>query len=426
MSVWGKFRGAMASHHIAGLAAFLALGCSGGEVKIVDPPPTGSSGLKITIAPEPADQSFAQLLGWTSGIPGAEIRVTPLDSTVGRSQTFTADASGSASVSGLAPEQYVVEARRLLSASELAKFGTGRDPTGFAGRGTIHVSPTVSSAIVTIPASRRRSLLINEVSWQAVFQALPDGATYYDNGFIEMYNNSDTIIHLDGMTIGQPINIFRNYPDFPCSMFERFRNDATGIWAQVIFVFPGAGQDYPLAPGKLVVVAQDAIDHSGIFPGLPDLSGAAFEFTGRPGDVDNPASANLISRGGYTAPHGMLNMSLGGTIFVAAPVNFADLESGRDPRNDNVLSKFPAATILDTFSTVFPNDDYPENPYCSELVNRAFDRETGKFFSESRGSFQISQSRRSIGVTADSRPIVQSTRSSAMDFVNGPFSPGRM
>jgi hypothetical protein len=407
------------------LVPVLVVACSGGEVKVVEPPPPGASSLTITIAPDPADIGAAQALGWSAGIPGAEVKVSPVDSTLGSTQTLTSSAAGTVTVSGLKEATYLVETRRPFSSSDLAKSGVG-DADGFAGRSFIQVSPSVPATTVLVPASRRRSLLIEEFSWYPVL--LPGGTGYYDGGFIELYNNSDTTVYLDGMTIGQPMEIFNNFdPPFQCSTFETYRNDPTGIWAQMHFMFPGTGRDYPLAPGRLTVVAQDAIDHRAIYPGLPDLSGAQFEFLG-PADVDNPASVNLIDRSYDSGnPHGMTHIASGGTFFLASKVDHSQLATGRDPRSSRIIYKYPASTILDLFSTVFAVNGHPEWPYCSELVNKAFDREFGRFLTgDDTTEFKFSEVRKIIGTTADGRPIVQSSRSSAADFVKGPLTPGRM
>jgi hypothetical protein len=420
------------SWRVAASFILVTSGCSGGDVKIVDPPPPPESKLTLTITPDAADASAAQQLGWSAGIPGAEVKLAPTDSTLGSPQTFTSSSSGLVTVAGLKDGRYVADVKRALSSQELAKLGSAPDVRGFAGRGIVQVSVASSSAVVSIPASRRRSLLINEFSWRALLDIGTLG--YYDNGFIELYNNSDTTIYLDGISIGQSISIFRDFPNFPCSMFESLRNDPAGIWSFFHFMFPGSGHDYPVQPGKLVVIAQDAIDHSGFYPGLPDLRNADFELLG-PSDVDNPTVPNLIDRS-YDSPasaaHGMTGFPSGGTFFIAAPVDLNSLPRQRDPRFERVYWRFPSNTILDVFSTIY--DDKTEafltsqfGPICPQLVNTAFDREMGRFFGpDDKTDFKYSESRKVIGTTADGRAILQATRSSATDFTKAPFSPGRL
>jgi hypothetical protein len=432
--VWSFEHIPAASGWRSAVASLLLLSaCAGGDVKIVEPPPTGGSTLTITITADAADAPAAQQLGWSAGIPGAEVRVAPADSTVSSSKLYTSSSSGQVTLPDVKDGFYTIDVKRALSSQELAKLGAAPDVRGFVGKASIQISAASKSATVTIPASRRRSLIFNEVSWRV----LCDIGTlcYYENGFMELYNNSDTTIYLDGITIGLAMDTFRDFQNFPCSMFESLRNDPAGIWTLYHHMFPGTGHDHPLRSGALVTIAQDAIDHSVFYPGLPDLRNADFEFRG-PSDVDNPVVPDMINRS-YDSPpaaagHGMFNIPSGGAFFLATPVDLNSLPRQRDPRNERVYWRFPANSILDVFSTVY--DETVEatsraqfGPLCPQLVNNAFERETGAFFgSDDKTDFKNSASRKVIGTTEDGRAILQSTRSSAVDFVKGPFSLGRL
>jgi len=83
--------------------------------------------------------------------------------------------------------------------------------------------------------------------------------------------------------------------------------------------FPGAGQDYPMAPGQVVTIALDAIDHSQAHPSLPDLSRADFELEGS-ADADNPDVPNLPAAGAWSNSRGHGMLASDGTIrFLALP-----------------------------------------------------------------------------------------------------------
>ena len=64
----------------------LLVACGGGTRDLVEPPPTERD-LVLTIKPDPLDASTAQKLGWGTGIPGAEVTVTPVGAE--ESRTFT-------------------------------------------------------------------------------------------------------------------------------------------------------------------------------------------------------------------------------------------------------------------------------------------------------------------------------------------------
>ncbi|HET7039665.1 MAG TPA: hypothetical protein VFH97_07245, partial [Gemmatimonadales bacterium] len=144
--------------------------------------------------------------------------------------------------------------------------------------------------------------------------------------YVELYNNSDTTIPLTGKVIARSQPLFRNYsPPKTCPETEQWRNDPDGIWASYFDKFPSA----TLAPGQTVVVATDGIDHSGIVPGMQNLTGATFEFIGSP-DVDNPSVPNMVPSGLREFGAGLLGHGWSlygepGAVFVAESLTVSAL-----------------------------------------------------------------------------------------------------
>jgi hypothetical protein len=415
----------------AWFATIACFACSGGERTVVEPPPPTTAVLTLTIQPDPEDVQVAQLLGWANGIPGADVKVTPADSNLGTTQSFTSNVVGVVSIPDAKAGVYVVEVQRLFTSAEAAKLGQSPSATGFVGRATINSSGGTFAFSVAVPASKRRSLIFNEISWRAGSPGLGE-CCFNDNGFLEVYNNSDTTIYLDGITVGESYNLFYEYPAIPCSVSYPFLTDPLGVWALWHYMFPGNGRDNPLKPGGLVTIAQDAIDHRELYPtaqGLPDLRGADFEFIG-PVDVDNPTVPNMIDRS-YDSIQGdgLPSIYSGGTFFLALPLSLDSLPRMTDPRSGNTRRwwRFPASSILDFFITYVQGPDPSGLKFCSPLAAPNFDREPGAFFGyDDLTEFRFSESRKRIGTTADGRAILQHTRSSAADFTKGLISPGKM
>ncbi|APF19212.1 DUF4876 domain-containing protein [Caldithrix abyssi] len=122
------------------------------------------------------------------------------------------------------------------------------------------------------------SLVINEI----YYCGPKNKAFYFYDQFIELYNNSDTTVYLDGLIL--------------CRGLQRHKPNMDSVdYVQVtyIFQFPGepkVGREYPVAPHQYVVVAQDAIDHSQYIDTALDLSDADWEFYNPYGaEIDNPA-----------------------------------------------------------------------------------------------------------------------------------------
>ncbi len=401
------------------LALLTGFGCAGGERTIVEPPPPPSTDFVLTAQVDPEDLAAAQQLGWGSVIPTAEVRITPADSSAA-TQIFTTTKNGTADLGKLKAGKYLAEVRRLLSNAEISTIPGTSGIVAFVGADTIDNSSGTLAGPVSVPASRRRSLVINESSWRVGYDG---GLPYQNGGYFELYNNSDTTIYLDGISIGFAFNIFRDGTALPCESSEAMRNDPTGVWSLYHQIFPGAGHDYPLKPGGLVTVAQDAIDHRPYYSGMPDLRGANFEFVG-PADIDNPTVPNMIDKS-YDSlnDHGMPPLASGYTIFLALPVDFDALPKRGDPRagNSRQWSQYPATSILDAFSTTFAQSDFA---ICPEMINKKFDRRLGFFQGQDdRTDFLYSPSRKVIGTTVDGRSILQDTRTSATDFVKGPVTP---
>jgi hypothetical protein len=401
-----------------------AAACSGGEKTIVEPPPPPAGSATIAIVPEATDASISQALGWTTGIPNAEITLSNSSIT----KSFTANASGVASLSGVDAGRYWIEVKRVFTASELSKVPASSGSLGFVGGDSITV-PSVATALnLSIPASRRRSLVISEYAWGV---GLIFGfANYPDGGYFELYNNSDSTIYLDGMGIGFAFDILVDggIQSTKCTTTEPLRNDPLGLWVLNHQMFPGSGREHPVAPGGMVTIAQDAIDHRPIFPNMPDLRNADFEFTA-PSDVDNPAVPNMIDRSldNSISNHGLPIESSGAPLVLFAPVDLSALPRMKDPRNERLWWRIPADHVLDVSTRVPPVArilDGSALQWCNPIMAKNFDRQPGPFiYGDESISFTFSPQRKVIGMTADGRRILQDTGNSAVDFARLPVTP---
>jgi len=408
---------------LSGAILLLSMSCSGGEVKIVEPPPPPQTGVNLTVIADPEDAANAQQLGWASGIPAAEIRITPEDSSTA-SQSFTTGSAGTVNLGAISVGRYIIEVRRVLNPVEMAKTGTGTGVTGFIARQTVAIGATSATIVVPTPASRRRSLVINEVAWRVGYAG---GLSYRNGGYFELYNNADTTVYLDGIAIGLPFDLEIAITTVSCQQSESMREDPAGVWVKDHQIFPGKGRDYPLQPGQIVTVAQDAIDHGPFYAGMPDLRRADFEFAGL-ADVDNPTVPNMIDKSfDPTDGSGLVMKSDGGPLlFLALPVNLDALPRMNDPRgNGRRWWRYPASAVLDVFAGR-SKESYGFT-FCAQVIHPNFDRQHGIFrTTDDKTDFLFSPARKVIGMTADGRRILQHSRHSAADFVRGPVTPLRL
>ncbi len=403
------------------LVLLAAVACTG-STEIVTPPPPPASGFTLRFVPEPEDGATAAALGWGSGLPGLAVTLTPADSSR-PARAFTSEGDGTVAIPDLVAGDYIVEASRWLTAAERAELAGGDDGDGFATRTVLRTGTGVGSTTIAVPASRRRSLVISE--WAFNVGQTPGLGGYTNGGFLELYNNADTTVFLDGVVVVKGLDQEFESAAFPCSAFRQYASDAAGIWSLAYQVFPGKGRDYPLAPGHVVVVATDAIDHGAFYPAGLDLRSADFEFVGT-SDADNPAVPNMVNTG-YDrdlAGHGLEWAELGAVVAVARPFDTTGLVRAVFPGTSTFAHpRVPTSAVLDAIA-IRSNYD-PSRGECPDIVSPQFDR--NPFRGRGRDlpmEFQYSVSRRTMPIEIEGHAILQDTRAGNADLVRSPRTPG--
>jgi hypothetical protein len=403
---------------------FLAAACGSGSKIVEPPPPPPPAGLSVALTPDADDLVAAQALGWTNGIPNADVTLMPKDSSAAP-RTLKSSSTGAVDFGPVTPGVYIVESTRWLTTTEVAKLPGSQDVDGWVSKTQLTLTAQGSQQHIAVPASRRKGLVISEWAFNVeIF--VETSSTYFFGGYLEIFNNADTTAYLDGLMVVEGFAWDFDYPNFPCVPFgSQLGLDPTGIWTRRVQQFPGRGRDYPLPAGRSVVVAIDAIDHHAIGAQGIDLSHADFEFWGGPGDVDNPAVPNMIdtlSTGRNIQGHGPLFLGSAITAVLARPYDKATAPRfvGSD---GNEFAKVSRDLILDLIS-LYPNFVYIY-PRCVRVVNSVFDQES----SDVRGydenvEWDFSVSRRAIPVPLSSHVILQDSRNSDADLVRTHRSPG--
>jgi len=400
--------------------------CGGGGRDIVEPPPVSGS-FVLTVRAADADLSVAEKLGWSAGIPNAEVTLTPTDGS-GAPRILTTTAAGTVSISSLPPGKYRVSVRRLLNATEIATLNEASGAGAFVGESEVDVTSSSGTATIRVPASFRTSLVISEWSFNNRF--FPGIGSYRYGGFLELYNNSDTTVYLDGVLLvnGHEKSTHQPGTFADCNLYKPYQNDPDGVWSQFMQAFPGTGRDYPLAAGKTVVVATDAIDHRPISAGELDLRGAHFEFIGS-ADVDNPQVPNMVERGVREAffGHGLImGTSLATVTGVSLPRAAATFVRANLPPNATEHVRIPRQDILDVFTSIstWMSRQQPPIGVCPELVHASMDRQYATLQQDSEHDWAVSFSRRVLRTLPNGQHVLQYTRNSANDFQRTPHTPG--
>jgi hypothetical protein len=399
-------------------------------VDTTKPPTVQRASITARVTIDPADASAAATAGVTAA--GVTVRLTRSAPGFAPQSAVTA-ADGTARFDNLLEGQYQLSVDRPLTAGEVQRLPPDeRDATLFAGGSDLTLSPPANaSRDVPMVAARRGSLIISEIF---PFNSPASTNLGYGMGnYFEVYNNSDTTVYLDGVSIATtPLFLHGGWPEYPCPQFNlAARMDSTYLHiGNVSNRFPGSGRDFPLRPGEGRVVATDAINHALAAPGMEqlDLSQAHFENVGSDADTDNPFATNMIRVTSSFGPFGR------GTIYNTSNIAYVLIRAGaNEGLSDAMLTqtygtapavgtpiavkRFLRTDVLDL--AAFFTD--PEEPgagnfsgiTCAPFMATAFERAPAPLMNRRRS---IAISRKSLGRSAAGHEILQRTRTSARDF----------
>lgn len=116
---------------------------------------------------------------------------------------------------------------------------------------------TAGTVNIQLIRSASNALVIKEIYYSGCKSA--EGMMYLADQYVTLYNNSDTILYLDGLCVGvvDPSNSLESPWLATSAEMKRIPvNDLT--WQ-----FPGSGKEHPLQPGAETTIATNAINHSG-------------------------------------------------------------------------------------------------------------------------------------------------------------------
>jgi hypothetical protein len=391
------------------VAMLLLAACDPGDMVLVVPDGQTSSGPSIRV-----------LVVRPDGEPAAHAVVyfqlpDPYDTTL---RSATTDSAGFATLAGLR------QASLYWIAAELD------DPVlGVLGGGEKAYPET--EVTVSLAAPRAGGIVISEVYMNEPIYYT--GERHEGSKYVEIANNGDEVIYLDGMLIGKVYGLWQDHGRFGhsrCEDTELFRRDPAGVWSNMFWRFPGSGGQHPLAPGGVAVIAVQAADHRQIHPSTLDLSGADFEFGYA--SADNPAAPNMISAGPYApGTFGSPFSPFNNFWFIAGAADVETFPLAADPgmaagQPPMWFRRIPAELLHDVaFVWMDAAGVYrvtgPAIP-CIDPVHPDFDRIPGGFVHPNQ--LELSAHRRRIML--DGRARLLDTNTSRVDFREGPRTPGRL
>jgi hypothetical protein len=408
-----KARAAQRECRLALLGLLLLLaGCDPGDVRLVEPVgAVRGSVLEVRVL-RPDGEPAA----------GATVHYFRRDRYEEHWHETVADGQGMVVIDGLAPGAlYWVAAEQ-----EDPQWGV------LGGAEKVHAPPVRgTTAVLEVPlfTSRQGGIVISETYFTAPPLWEVGGVGYEGSKYLEVANNSDELIYLDGMLLAKIFQWHYSTERFghnACEDNAPMRLDSLGVWVDQIFEFPGSGSDFPLAPGEAAVIAASATDHRAVHPSFLNLSDARFEFV-LEGWADNPAAANMISRGPeHFIP--FLTITYSAAFWaVAAPTQVAALRQECNPGETRRCIPYrflPRELLHDVALLLWDYSGHgflgPIYPPCDHPIHPSFDRMPGGFI-DSHSDFRSMERRR---VLVDGRPTLLNTGTSYIDFRKAPRTPG--
>ncbi|RCR65569.1 DUF4876 domain-containing protein [Larkinella punicea] len=345
---------------------------------------------------------------------GAGITVKLESTTGGESFTQTTGGDGKAVFTSVLPGTYNATATQKLSAADAAAV-TGlfsQELTLNAAKTSLNINATENKTIaLELAGTPAGSLLIKEVYYTG--SKTPSGGTYFSDQFVEIYNNSDQVIYLDGLCIADVHGVSGQIN--PNSAPTDFKTDAAHVYLSSVWRIPGTGQQHPLEPGKSIIIAQDGINHKTDPAGNPsspvNLANAEWEtYNERPDnrDTDSPAVPNL-ERLYFTGGFDWLVPVFGPGLVIFRTPDFSKLEKAVIPSSPTLEPriKLPVAQVIDTFEAL-------QDGNSGGFKRIPVAQDAGFVFAS--GTYTSESFRRKTATTLNGRRILQDLNNSGSDF----------
>lgn len=274
------------------------------------------------------------------------------------------DGAGTVTFDGLPAGTYDISASRSLTAAEaqdLTQIQGAQPQQLAAARNGLVLSQQPGSFLeLRLAGSALSQLVFKEVFYNGSANNPAPGITFA-NQFFEIFNNSDQVVFLDSLCIGNVAGPAGQIN--PTTVVYPYTSDQANVYLTQVYMIPGTGQQYPLQPGQSIVIAQDGINHRAINTGyLLDLSTADWEtFNERPSapfDVDGPTVPNMVRLyqnstidffpsvfGGslviFRIPSAVQRFTIGNPLALTS--------QPETPGNTNLVWQLPASNVLDAF-----------------------------------------------------------------------------
>lgn len=329
----------------------------------------------------------------------------------GRSQNLTTDAAGVVNAS-IEEGVYNVEVtgRKTLTTTVTNGAAQQTYTQTVDIRGLLEKSLFTGGEVkLTVPlqiAQKGNGFVIQEIYFSG--STTPAKGAYYQDQYIEIYNNSDSVLYADGLSIAESNHLSN-------SAVPEYTNYPNDLIAGAVYTIPGDGKTYPVQPGKSIAIASLGINHKTANANSPvDLSKADFEWYDGGKDVDVPEVPNMIRNFCYSNTIWVLHVKgYHAYAIFKAPGSYADFLA------QNTIS-VPTASGTSVSRVRVANSlilDGVELGTAGAIGSKSFSSSIDVSYTYCDGSYTGKSVRRKVLIRENGRAVLQDTNNSGKDFI---------
>ncbi len=237
----------------------------------------------------------------------------------------------------------------------------------------------------------------------------PSGSAYNKDQFIEIYNNTDTVMYADGISFGEVENTTSQGPNVYADEIDQ------STFVRALYTIPGTGKEHPVQPGNSILIAPQPINHKETVPASVDLSEADFQFYDSHAtlSIQVPEVPDMIRY--YLSSKTILTFHNRGAwpiLIFKAPDMENYVSQYTDTRNNKAGN--PITTVR------IPNEyilDAVESAPSEGITSKAFSASVDLGFVGCGPSGTGKSIRRKVAEIKNGRVIYQDTNNSSVDFI---------
>ncbi len=332
--------------------------------------------------------------------------------TTNQETTVVTNTAGTANFEKLAPGNYSITASKELSAAEAETLtGVAEEVFLNATEPQVQILAEGSKTIVL-----KGSTVGGWVIKQFYYSGAPNSFYFYD-AFIEIYNNSTDVLYADGLLIGNT----KASSSSSTAVYGFIAEGKEDVYLATVLKIPGSGTQYPVDPGKSIIIATDGINHKddpngnenspvNLGPGVADFEVYYYVNPSTP-DTDNPDVPNVEIIHAYsTTLFDYLPGVFGAGLVIFEHDNPASLPKFTEPNttSSSEYMEVPKEAIIDGVDAVANNTIRPEQKRLPVGIDAGMNTVGSTYSGTSL--------RRKVKQEINGRKVLQDTNNSSNDF----------